>query len=364
MKTARITGTGSYLPKKVLTNFDLYKKQKIKKFFNIKEAKEKLQKNLSKEEINKLNKLKNPEIFDAWTIQVTGIKQRHIYTNDFNKDPDFIGPVENMGAEAAKKALQAAQINPQDLDFIIAATFTQEQTIPNPACSIGHLIGADGIPGTHINNACAGFIYGLIQAQKEIQRGAKNVLVVASEYLTKVTGYQDIRTAVLFGDGAGAAVLTADETGILGYSRKSQYEDKHVKLKKIRGKEKLVEISGGPQVLANAVRAMSTQTKKALKNANLTLDDIKYIIPHQANGRITRGLAKNLNIPLEKICNIIKDIGNTSGSSIPIALDKLVRGELPGYKIKKGDNLVLTAIGIGYTMGAVVMEMREMRAAT
>jgi len=102
----------------------------------------------------------------------------------------------------------------------------------------------------------------------------------------------------------------------------------------------------------------------ALKNANLTLDDIKYIIPHQANGRITMGLAKTLKIPLEKICNIIKDIGNTSGSSVPIALDKLVRGELPGYKIKKGDNLVLTAIGIGYTMGAVVMEMREMRAAT
>jgi len=168
MKTARIIGTGSYLPLKIETNKDLYKNPEIKENFNIEKAKESLEKNLSK---SKISKLTNPEIFDYWTKQVAEINQRHIYTNDFNNNPDFIGPVENMGAEASKKALQASQINPKDLDFINLATFTHEQTVPNPACSIGHLIGADGIPGTHINNACAGFIYGLIQPQKEIQRG-------------------------------------------------------------------------------------------------------------------------------------------------------------------------------------------------
>jgi len=347
--TARIIGTGSYLPKTILTNSELYNLPKIKKNFNIEKAKDKYSGN------------SNEEIFNDWATQVTGIKQRHVYNNDFNNQPDYIGPIENMGAEAAKQALSQANLSPKDLDFIVAATFTQEQTVPNPACSIGHLIGAKNIPGIHINNACAGFVYGLINAYKEITTRAKNVLVVASEQLTKVTDYTDPKTAVLFADGAGAAILTTDKTGILGFSRSSKYEDKHISLKNEPSKENFVKMGGGPQVLANAVRAMSKETKNALKNANLTLEDIKYIIPHQANKRITKNLAKNLKIPLEKMVSTIETIGNTSGSSVAIALDKLIRGELPNYNIEKGDKIVLTAVGVGYTMGAVVMEIGEIK---
>ena len=349
--TGIVTGTGSYLPKRILTNEDLYRKPGIKRNFDEDAA---------------------GKPFEPWAMGMTGISQRHVYTDDFMQDPNYIGAVENMAAEAGKRALESAGIQAKDLDHIILASFTQDQTVPNPGCAAGHLIGADGIPATHINNACAGFVYGIIQAQKEIQTGAKNVLVVASEYLTKVTDYQDPKTAVLFADGAGAAVLSAEKigifkrfifkkhrTGILGYSRASDYEGDHIKLENKQGQKNLVTMAGGDDVLKKAVRAMSEQTKNALIDANLNLDDIKYIVPHQANERITKGLAKRLKIPLTKIVDTIENIGNTSGSSVAIALDKLVRGELTNYPLNKGDRILLTAVGVGYTMGAGVMRIGD-----
>lgn len=349
--------TGSYLPNGILTNFDLYNMPSITANFDIIKGKESIKKKTN--DPNEIESLSNPEIFDLWAKQVTGISQRRVYANDFKNNLDYIGPAENMGAEAAKRAIESAKINPKELDYIIVSTFTNEQSTPDPACAVGHLIGADGVPAIHTNNACAGFIYGLIQAQKEIQTGAKNILVVASEYLTKVTNYSDPKTAVLFADGAGAMVLTKDTPKILGYSRGTAYESQHIKLenKNDTSHRNVVEMAGGDRLLANAIKAMGDQTKKALENASIPISKIKYIVPHQGNGRMFPGLAKNLKIPLEKIVNSLENIGNTSSSSVAVIFDKLMRGEIPGYEVHKGDKIALTAVGVGYTMGTVILEI-------
>jgi len=347
MRTARIIGTGSYLPREIVTNKEL--SYKIRNFRADDAEKMLLRKGYNVEMMS------DRELFDAWVQQVTGIKKRHFYTEDFDKRKGFIGSVENMGAEAAKEALNSAGISAKNLDYIIFSTFTQDLDIPNPACSLSHLIGAESIGGIPINTACSGFIDGLIDAYCRICSGFyKTILVVASERLSKVTNYDDPKTAVLFADGAGAVVLQKSETGILGFYSELDYSQEHIKLKSINYKK--IEMGGGPNVLKRAVEAMEKAGLKALERANLKLEDIDYIIPHQANQRITKSLANKLKIPKSKIIETINNFGNTSGASVAIALDKVIKGEVEGIKIKRGNKILLTSVGGGYTLASIAVE--------
>lgn len=344
MLTARIIGTGSYLPKKCITNKEFYlEKKEIRDSFDIEKV---------RADYPELKE--GVDVFCAWGVDRTGIEKRHIYNEDFNNSENFIGSTENMGAEAAKKALDAAGLSAKDLDYIIFSSFTQENDIPNPACSLAYLIGAKEIGAIPINTACSGFIDGLIDAYCRIKsEHYKNILVVASETLTKVTNYKDPKTAILFADGAGAAVLQAADRGILSFYSESDYSQEHIKLKSRRGK---VKMSGGPRVLKRAVEAMKKAGLKALERANLKLENIDYLIPHQANQRITKDLTHRLGISENKVIETISNLGNTSGVSVAIALDKAVRGEIENRRIKRGDKLLLTAVGGGYTLAAMVLE--------
>ncbi|MFC1699792.1 3-oxoacyl-ACP synthase III family protein [Candidatus Omnitrophota bacterium] len=339
-KCAKIVGTGSYLPKRKISNQEI---EKLVRNFDAQRA---------------------GMAFPQWVEKVTGIKNRH-----FVEDED----TETMAAACAKQALQAAQMQPTELDFIIVSSFTPTREIPNLACTLAHLIGADRVGGFPLNTACAGFVYALAMGYSLIRAEIyKNIMVVSSETLSRVTDYADPTTAVLFADGAGACVLQAQEAGgissppYLGSvftdhldllnsnvtvpDRAHQIDDRefvqHNKL----------HMPGGPKVLRKAVNGMSEALLKALELSRYRLEDLDVIIPHQANCRITYGLIDKLGVPEQKVCRIIDVIGNTSGASVAISLDLLIRGQINGLQINRGDKVGLTAIGGGYSLGAIIFE--------
>lgn len=344
MRTARIIGTGSYLGKRIVTNREL--ESRIKGF-DLDEAKE----TLSKRGVDVAN-LSSKDIFDMWAKQVTGIEKRHFYDNDFNNNENYIGDTENMGFEAAKLAIKSANISVKELDYIIFSTFTPEDIIPNPSCSLAGLLNTN-IGAIPINTACSGFIDGLIDAYCRIKSGHYNtILVVAAETLTKKTNYNDPKTSVLFADGAGAVILQAAEKGIISFHTETDYSATHIRLKD----GGLIEMGGGPDVLKKAVNAMKKMALKSLEKSPYNMEDIKYVIPHQANARIIKKLAKSLNLPEGKLCETIEELGNTSGASVAITLDKLIKGKIKGYKVKEGNKLMLTSVGGGYTLASLLME--------
>ena len=339
-KCARVVGTGSFLPKQKVSN----------------------------EEIEKMVSNFDPERaampFVQWVEKVTGIR-----TRCFVDDED----TEMMAAEASRKALEAAGMSASDCDFIIVSSFTPTRDIPNIACSVGHMIGADGVGGFPLNTACAGFVYALSVAYALIKAEIyENILVVSSESLSRVIDFGDPSTAVLFADGAGAAVLRAsDEGGICSPPYLISDFSDHIYLKNSatvhprerimsQGKEYLpqhmIHMPGGPHVLKRAVNGMADVLYKALELSPYELEDLDVIIPHQANLRIADGLIKKLGVPAEKVCRVIRSIGNTSGASVAISLDMAVRGEVDGLKIDRGDKVGLTAIAGGYSAGAIVFE--------
>jgi len=359
MKKARPIGTGSHLPSTIVDNKELSRKipeksEKYEKGFDIESWKEKL----SGEDVD-VGKMDREEIVDNWVRRLAGIEKRHIYVDEFDSVENFKGSTEHMGAEAAKKALEMAGVSPGELDLIVAATFTPNYQIANAAATIGHLIGTDGgHESLTINTACTGFIQGLGVADRAIRSGdCKYVLVVAAETLSKVTNYKDAKTAVLFADGAGAAVLRADDKGILGYFADTKYSPTHIVLEKHPG---YVVMGAGPKessrVLREAVRAMEKAGNEALKKANLCLDDVDYIIPHQANQRITNSLVEKLRFSEKRVIATIREFGNTSAASVGIALDKAVRGKVENCRIEKGNKLLLTSVGGGYTLAGLVAE--------
>ncbi|MFC1632127.1 3-oxoacyl-ACP synthase III family protein [Candidatus Omnitrophota bacterium] len=339
-KCAKIVGTGSYLPKRKMNNQEI---EKLVRNFDAQRA---------------------GMPFTQWVEKVTGIKNRH-----FIGDED----TETMAAACAKQALQAAQMQPTELDFIIVSSFTPTREIPNLACTLSHLIGAEGVGGFPLNTACAGFIYALAMGYALISSEIyKNILIVSSETLSRVTDYADPTTAVLFADGAGACVLQAQESGgissppYLGSvftdhldllnSNVTAPEQTHqidsqdfVRLNKLH-------MPGGPKVLRKAVNGMYEALLKALELSRYRLEDLDLIIPHQANHRITYGLIEKLGVPEHKVCRVIDVIGNTSGASVAISLDLLIRGQISGMQINRGDKVGLTAIGGGYSLGAIVFE--------
>ena len=322
MLHAKISGVGCFLPETVLTNFDLEKMV---------------------------------ETSDEWIIQRTGIRGRRIsgketYTSE-------------LAAKAAEEALRDAQITAEELDFIIVTTVSGEMIVPSTACTVQKQIGAKSAAAMDLNAACTGFIYALTVAEGFIRAGMyKNILVIGADCLSKVTNYQDRKTCILFGDGAGAAVLTASEgeTGILQTVLKAdgtggdcltlpflKVTEEEVKA----GTDRKIYMDGS-EVFKFAVRAMAELTKEALEKQGLTTGQLDVLIPHQANMRIVEGAVKRLKIDKERVFTNLDRYGNMSNASIPVALCEAVREG----RMKPGDNVVLVGFGGGLTCGAALIK--------
>ena len=297
------------------------------------------------------------ETSDEWITTRTGIKQRHKaaegeYTSQF-------------GTIAAQRALENAGMRPEDVDIIVCATTTPDQIMPSTGALIQAQLGAHNAAGMDIFAACSGFLYGITMVESMIRTGqVRNAIVIGAEVLTKYVDYTDRSTCVIFGDGAGAAVLAPVEAGkgILATKIRSdgRYEE-HLyapgggtKLgttyATIDNRDHFFKMKGN-ELFKIAVRSMAEISKEMLDKAGYTIADVDLVIPHQANQRITDAVASRLNIPEEKVYSNIAEHGNTSSASIPIAIDEC----LQSGKIKAGDLVLLTAFGGGVTWGATLI---------
>jgi len=311
-KFARIIGTGSYLPKKVISNFDLEK---------------------------------TLDTTNEWITIRTGIKERRVVTDQSTCD---------LAIEASKKALEMASLKATDLDLIILATTTPDKIFPATATMLQHRIGAS-CPAFDLQAVCAGFVFALSTAQQYIENGsANNILVVGSETMSKIVDWNDRSTAILFGDGAGAVVVSSDNTtGIKHsklYSDGSYMSSLHVNNDRIN-ELGTIEMSGN-EVYKIAVKRLSELAEETLNDCNMTTDDLTWMVPHQANIRIISAVAKRINLPMSKVILTLDKHGNTSAASIPLALDVAVRDG----RIKKGDSLLFEGIGGGFSWGSVLVE--------
>lgn len=305
---AGIWGMGRYMPDQVITNADLEKKM---------------------------------DTSDEWIRTRTGIKERRIAE-------DSIGTV-HMAIRAAEKAIKNAGIKPEEIDLIITATVTPDHQFPSVSCEIQHEIGAINAAAMDISAACAGFMYGIITGKQFVETGAyKHVLVIGAEKLSTLLDWEDRNTAVLFGDGAGAAVLgpVSDGRGILSFELgadgrgvKHLYADKYVKM-------------NGREVFKFAVRQMGESSISVLEKAGLTKEDVDFLMPHQANIRIMESARERLGLPLEKMSVTIDRFGNTSSASIPITMVE----EIEKGNIKDDDVIVMVGFGGGLTWGAIAMK--------
>jgi len=319
---SRITGTGSYLPPRRLTNADLVAELAAK----------------------------GVETSDEWIVERTGIRARH-----FASDGVFSS---DLGFEAAKNALQAAGCGPQDIDLIIVATSTPDMVFPSTACILQNKLGANGCAAFDVQAVCCGFVYALAVADSMIQTGAaKRALVVGAEVFSRILDFNDRTTCVLFGDGAGAVVLEASETpGILASDLHA--DGKHVGILCVPGHVSGGAVLGDPllkmdgqAVFKLAVGLLESAAKTAIAKANLTEADVDWLVPHQANIRIMQSTARKLKLPMEKVVVTVDQHGNTSAASIPLALDTAVRSG----QVKVGEKLLLEGVGGGFTWGALLL---------
>ena len=318
----RITGTGSFLPPRRLTNADL--------------AAELAEKGV--------------ETSDEWIVARTGIRARHFAAPDVSSS--------DLAVEAARHALEAASLQASDIDLIIIATSTPDMVFPSAACIVQHKLGIAGCPAFDVQAVCSGFVYALTVADAMIKTGAATkALVIGAEVFSRILDFSDRTTCVLFGDGAGAVVLEASGTpGILASDLHA--DGKHVGILCVPGHVSGGEVLGNPllkmdgqAVFKLAVGVLESSARTVLAKAKLSEADIDWLIPHQANIRIMHSTAKKLNLPLEKLIVTVDQHGNTSAASIPMALDMSVRSG----KIKKGDTLMLEGVGGGFTWGAVLL---------
>ena len=314
---SRITGTGSYLPHKILSNNDLEKMV---------------------------------DTNDQWIQERTGIKKRHIIAeNETTTDLAF---------NAAVKAIEAAGIENREIDLIIIATTTPTRIFPSTASLVQERLGISGCPAFDIQAVCTGFIYALTVADKFIKSGsAKNALVIGAESLSRIVDWSDRNTCVLFGDGAGAVVLQAsEETGIL--STHIHSDGKYNGLLSVptgpgsmdTDAKPYIEMQGN-DVFKIAVRTLSNIADETLSANNLSKKDIDWLIPHQANIRIIAATAKKLGMSMDQVVVTVDEHGNTSAASIPLALDVAVRDG----RINRGETLLLEAFGGGFTWGSVLL---------
>ena len=315
MMFSKIIGVGSYLPKKVLTNKDLEK---------------------------------SLDTTDDWITSRTGIKERHI-----------VGPNEHtsdLAFEAARNAINNASINADDIDLIIVATTTPDKIFPSTACNVQTKLGIKNCPAFDIQAVCSGFIYALSVADKFIKtNSAKNILVIGADSMSKITDYTDRSNAILWGDGAGAVVLSAsNEQGILSthIHADGQHEELlHVPKINVGNKiQQTIEMKGS-QVFKIAVNTLDKIVDEALIANELKKEDIDWLVPHQANIRILEATAKKLEMSMDKVIVTIDRHGNTSAASIPLALNDGIKSG----KIKSGHLLLMEAFGGGFTWGSALI---------
>jgi 3-oxoacyl-[acyl-carrier-protein] synthase-3 len=320
-----IAGIGSYVPERVLTNAELETMV---------------------------------ETTDEWIRTRTGIEERHIARPD--------EPCSAIACEAAKRALAAANLKPEEIDLILVATFTGDKTLPNTGCYLQHRLGAVNAASFSMEAACSGFIYGLEVGANMVRSGGyRRVLVVGAEKISSVVDWTDRNTCVLFGDGAGAVVLQRAPLGqdcLLAV--KLGADGRYTELLQTPAGGSLQPLTAelvaqrancikmeGREIFKLAVNAMCDASRTALEQAGVTADQIRWVIPHQANLRIISSVGKYLGVPEEKVYVNINRFGNTSAASIPLALDELVRSG----QVQSGDLLLLTAFGGGLTWGAAVV---------
>ena len=313
---SKIIGVGSYLPDKVLTNFDL----------------EKL-----------------IDTTDEWITQRTGIHERHIAAEGQSTS--------DMAVEAVKRAITNAQISTTDIDMIICATTTPDLTFPSTACLVQNKLGLDKpIIAFDIQAVCSGFVYAMSIANDMMRDGKiRHAVIIGADKMSSLIDWQDRSTCVLFGDGAGAVVLQAtEEVGIIDTEIKAN--GTYCNILKTTGGTSTTATAGniymdGRGVFKHAVEKMTSSIRDITARNNMTLDDIALIVPHQANYRILSLVAEKLNIPDDKFMLTIGEHANTSSASIPLALDVALKQG----KINKGDNIILEALGGGLTWGAVLI---------
>ncbi|MDD4557044.1 MAG: ketoacyl-ACP synthase III [Alphaproteobacteria bacterium] len=319
---SQIVGCGHYLPSKILTNDDLSK---------------------------------IVETSDEWISERTGIKSRHIVAEDESTS--------DLCFHAAENALKNAGISASEVDVLIVATITPDNLTPSTATKVASRLGVQaGKPAFDISAACSGFVYAMTLADNMIRLGqAKNAIIVGAESLSRITDWTDRNTCVLFGDGAGAVVLQAQEgkgtiedRGILTtkiYSDGAYYDSL-----KTTGGPSTTKSTGflwmnGKEVFKFAIPAMASSIEAVVEEVKIGLEEIDWIIPHQANIRIIDGVAKKLDVDSEKVIVTVANQGNTSAATIPLALSESVASG----KIKKGDLVVLTAMGAGFTWGGALI---------
>ncbi len=321
---SRITGTGSFLPPRRLTNADLVAELAAN----------------------------GVESSDHWIVERTGIRARHFAEPDVGSS--------DLGAEAARRALQSAKLQAQDIDLIIVATSTPDMVFPSTACILQNKLGANGCMAFDVQAVCSGFIYAMTIADAMIKTGAvKRALVVGAEIFSRILDFKDRTTCVLFGDGAGAVVLEASSRpGILASDMHA--DGKHVGILCVPGQVSRGTVVGDPTVKMDgkavfklAVSVLDEAARAVLSKAGRSASEIDWLIPHQANIRIMHSAARTLEIPLNRVIVTVDQHGNTSAASIPLALDSAMRSG----KVKSGDLVMLEGVGGGFTWGAVLVQL-------
>ena len=320
MTYARIVGTGSYLPEKVVTNQDLAKEL---------------------------------DTSDEWIRERTGIKRRH-----FAADGETSS---GMAVHAANRALDMAGLVADDIDLIVVGTTTPDKIFPATACIVQRKLGVSGFGAFDVQAACSGFVYGLDIADRNIRTGGSTTaLVIGAETLSRITNWEDRTTAVLFGDGAGAVILQAsEEQGIISthiHADGAQEELLHVPqgisqgYEETRAGEAFISMNGNA-VFRKAVATLGSIARETLAGNKFEKEDVDWLVPHQANLRIIVAAAKKLKLPMERVIVTVDEHANTSAASIPLALDCAIRDG----RIKRGELLLLEAFGAGFTWGSALL---------
>ena len=321
---SRITGTGSYLPPRRVTNDDFVAQ-------------------LAERGI---------ETSDQWIVERTGIRARHFAERDVASS--------DLALEAARKAIEAAGITAEDIDLIIVATSTPDMVFPSTAAILQGKLGIHGCPAFDVQAVCSGFVYALTVADSMLKSGVANrALVIGAEVFSRILDYNDRTTCVLFGDGAGAVVLEAsEEPGILACDLHA--DGRHVDILCVPGNVYGGQILGDPllkmdgqAVFKLSVGVLEKAARATLEKANMTEADIDWLIPHQANIRIMQSTARKLKLSMDKVIVTVDQHGNTSAASIPLALDHGVRSG----QIKPGQTLLLEGVGGGFAWGAVLLKL-------
>jgi len=321
MPNSRITGTGSYLPEKILTNADIEKMV---------------------------------DTTDEWIVTRTGIKERHIAADD--------QVVSDLALEASLRAIAAAGIEKESIDLIIVATTTPDRIFPSTACLLQDKLNVHGSAAFDVQAVCSGFVYALGIADKFIRSGShKCVLVVGAETLSRIIDWKDRSTCILFGDGAGAVIVEAsDKPGIISSHLHADGQYKELltvpsgisqRVEDVLRGEAYMQMQGS-EVFKVAVNTLGQIVDETLEANNIKKSDIDWLVPHQANIRIISATAKKLSMPMDRVVVTVDRHGNTSAASIPLALDEAVRDG----RIKPGEMVLMEAFGGGFTWGSVLLK--------